>query len=262
MEMLSDWVWFDTTDGDAEYTGGAGSAIAGGLGGKNRDDTWRDGFAVTAEADDSVARERLGDGAELMSGLLWTPSSRRSEGESGLLSRPAVSRYEWFCHWVTESWSVSLSSRALRRLWYANVSLLVTVSVTLSATGAAELKLANVWSSSGRDVVWDGGLGEKVGMSGVAGQLSRYCSSKERTLNPSLPEFEFHSNTEVDTVLDLGELVRLSIGTKVWPNSGLSTMGMISTAVKKDNGANQGTYTYVDKVTVMMGDSLIIIYTI
>ena len=108
---------------------------------------------------------------------------------------------------------MSLSPRALRRLLYPNVSLLVTVSVTLSATGAAELKLANVWSSSGRDVVRDGGFDEKVGMSGVAGLL---CSlSKERTLNPSLPEFEFHSNTEVDTVLDLGELVRLSIGTKV-----------------------------------------------
>lgn len=65
-------------------------------------------------------------------------------------------------------------------------------------------------------------------MSGVAGQL--WTLSKERTLNPSLPEFEFHSNTEVDTVLDLGELVRLSIGTKVWSNPGLSTMGMISTA--------------------------------
>ena len=62
-------------------------------------------------------------------------------------------------------------------------------------------------------------------------------------------------------MLDLGELVRLSIGTKVWPNSGLSTMGMISTVVKTDNGANQGSYTYVDNVTVM-GDSLIIIFTI
>ena len=86
-------------------------------------------------------------------------------------------------------------------------------------------------------------------MSGVAGLLWTNCSlSKERTLNASLPEFEFHSNTEVDTVLDLGELVRLSIGTKVWPNSGLSTMGMISTVVKQsleDNGVNQGTYTAI-----------------
>ena len=80
-------------------------------------------------------------------------------------------------------------------------------------------------------------------MSGVAGQL--WTLSKERTLNPSLPEFEFHSNTEVDTVLDLGELVRLSIGTKVWPNSELSTMGMISTAGQEDNGANQGSYTAI-----------------
>lgn len=111
---------------------------------------------------------------------------------------------------------------------------LVTVLETLSATGAAELKLANVWSSSGRDVFRDGGSGEKVGMSGVVGLLWTYCSlSKERTLNPSLPEFislpefEFHSNTEVDTVLDLGELVRLSIGTKVCSNPGLSMTGMI-----------------------------------
>jgi hypothetical protein len=53
---------------------------------------------------------------------------------------------------------------------------LVTVLVILSAMGAAELKLANVWSSSGRDVFGDGEFGEKVRMSGVAGLLWTYTS--------------------------------------------------------------------------------------
>jgi hypothetical protein len=108
------------------------------------------------------------------------------------------------------------------------------VGGALSVTGAAELKLANIGSWSERDVFGDEGFGERVGISGLGGLLWTYCSwSKERTLKPSLPEFEFHSKTEADPVLDLGEPVRLSIGTKAWPNSGLSIMGMISTVVKR-----------------------------
>jgi hypothetical protein len=34
--------------------------------------------------------------------------------------------------------------------------------------------------------------------------------------NNSLSELEFHSNTEADPVLDVGEFVRLSTGTRTW----------------------------------------------
>lgn len=139
-----------------------------------------------------------------------------------------------------------------------NVSL-VTVLLTLSTLGAADLMLANSRSISllGRYSLGDGGFGERgLGIRGVGGLLWKCCSlSKERRLRPSLLEFEFHSNTEADPVLDLGELVRLSIGTKAWPKSGLSRMGILSTGgedsggVLKKVGENQGSYTatiYID----------------
>ena len=129
---------------------------------------------------------------------------------------------------MTESWSVSLSSRALSRLRYSSTNVsLVTVLLALSAMGAADVALGNNRSCSFGDVGsgrHSFGDGERGGILGVGGLLWEW--SRDRTLKPSLPEFEFHSSTEADPVLDLGELVRLSIGTKERPKSGLSRIGI------------------------------------
>lgn len=100
MEIPSDSLRSDTTDRDVGYTCGLGGA-----GGKNSDDTWGVGVAVTAEIEEFAPTERLGDGAVLLWCFSWTALSGRSitEGVSGLSRPAAVSRYEWFCHWVTDS---------------------------------------------------------------------------------------------------------------------------------------------------------------